>query len=160
MTDFDFSAIQKGFGTDKAAEADGIWKTHHETGIRVRLRRTTHALYKTALRKHFKRVKHLAANMPPEIEADVKAKAAAEGMVTDWEVAGVPYSQGAVLAAFKQFPDFYQWCEEEAENFENYRLQEVEEDAAPLSPSSNGPTSGASPQSWPSSNDERHEGNQ
>lgn len=153
MTDIKNSVLAKGFATDKQAEADGLWKTHPETGVRVKLRRTTHALYKAALRRHFKKIRHLGANVPPELENDVKFRAAADGMVTDWEVPGVPYSNENVLAAFKEFPDFYDWCEEEAGSFENYRLQAVEEDAGPLSPSSDGPANGAIPQSSPSSND-------
>lgn len=156
MTDIKNSVLAKGFATNKEAERDGLWKTHPETGARVKLRRTTHTLYKAALRRHFKKIRHLGQNVPPELENDVKYRAGAEAMVTDWEVPGVPHSQENVLAAFKEFPDFYDWCEEEAGSFENYRVQAVEEDAGPLSPSFDGIENGATLQSSHSSNDAPH----
>lgn len=149
----DFPSLKKNFGTDKAREADGTWVTNPGTGIRVRVRRTTHSTYKKSLRAHFKKVRHLAGNMPPELELDLKMKAASDALVTDWQVDGVPFSPANVLEAFKEYPDFYEWVEGEAENFENFRLEAVEEDAGPLSHSSDGSENGAIQRTLPSSND-------
>lgn len=150
-----FDKLRKHFGTDQAKERDGAWQTYPGTDIEARIRRSTHPEFTKALRKHFKKIRHLPAEaITPEMEKDIKMKAAAEALVVDWKIGeDMPCNAESVLSAFKEMPDFYAWVESEADNFENYRLLEVEADAAPLSPSSNGSTSGESPTSSPSSTD-------
>lgn len=136
------SDIQKAFGTDKDAEENGIWKTYPGTEIKVRIRRSTQPVFKKALRREYRRYKQLGDAMPPEIELKIKMTAAAATLVTDWNIDDLPCTETNVLKQFEDMHDFYYWVEAEADTFENYRLQDVAEDAVPLSSSSTGNSNG------------------
>lgn len=145
--------IKKTFATDKSAEADGVWKTYPGTEIKVRIRRSTHEIYRKELRKQYRRFKQLGDNMPPAVEDEIRQKAAAHALVTDWNVEDLPCTPDNVYAQFAEMPDFYKWIEGEADQFENYRVVDVAEDADPLSNTSIGSTNGETKTSSPSSND-------
>lgn len=136
--------VQKAFGTNKDAEENGIEKTYPGTEIKVRIRRSTQPIYKKSLRREFRRYKQMGDQMPPEIELKIKMTAAANALVTGWNIDDLPCTESNVLKLFEDMPDFYYWVEAEADTFENYRLQDVEDDAAPLSPTSNGSSNGES----------------
>lgn len=151
--------VQKAFGTDKDAETNGLWKTYPGTEIKVRIRRSTQPDVKKALRREYKRFKQLGDQMPPEIELEIRMKATAATVVTEWNIEDVPCTESNILDLFRKMPDFYHWVEAEADTFENYRLQDVEEDAAPLSDSSNGNLNGESRNEQQSSNEKQNEAN-
>lgn len=163
---FKGTPIAKGFATDKAAERDGVWRDH-DSGISVRIRRSTLPEHKRALRRHFKPFTHLST-IDPTQELLVKQKAAAEVLVADWGVkVTVPAPEGSaaepsvlieplkseegaviacnqdnILAAFVEMPDFFTWVTEEADTFEHYRLGMVRDAGGNLRPISDGTESG------------------
>jgi hypothetical protein len=154
------SDIKKAFGTDKAKEHNGVAKTYPGTEIEVSIRRATHEIYRKELRKQYRRFKQLGDNMPPAVEDEIKMKAAATALVTGWNIEDQPCTPENVYQQFADNPDFYKWVEGEADQFENYRLHDVAEDADPLSDTSNGFTVGETKTSSHSSNDEQHEASQ
>ena len=153
------SDIQKAFGTNKKAETEGVTKTYPGSDIEVCIRRSTHEIYRKELRKQYRRFRQLGDNMPPHIEDEIKMKAASIALVTGWNIDDLPCVPDNVYAQFAQNPDFYKWVEGEADQFENYRLHDVGEDADPLSDTLNGSTSGETTTSLLSSNEEQQEAN-
>lgn len=143
MTEFNFAALAAAFGTNKEAEADGAWQTYNDK-IAVQLRRDTDPRFRKAIRHAYKRFKHMGSSILPEQEDTVKDEAVAKALITDWKVDGVPFSPEAALAAFKQFPDFRRWCEDQAGDVENYK-DDLEADKGNSSASSRGSASGEAP---------------
>lgn len=170
------TAIAKGFETDHDAERAGVWRLHVESGLYVRVRRSTLAEHKRAIRKHYKPFAHLP-RVDPKDELLVKQKAAAETLVADWaqysknmetgvetleplrgaDGAPINATEQNVLAAFIEFPDFFAWLTDEADTFENYRIEAVKESAGNFARISGGPTNGEATKPQPSSNDEQLE---
>lgn len=168
--------IAKGFETDKDAERAGVWRLHVDSGLYVRVRRSTLPEHKRALRKHYKPFVHLP-RVDPKDELLVKQKAAADTLVADWASYSKDMETGAetidqlrdsdgsiirattenVLAAFVEFPDFFAWLTDEADTFENYRLDAVKESAGNYARISGGPTNGEAKSPSVSSNDEQPE---
>lgn len=148
-----FTTLAKHFATDRDAEKDGKWFDYPGTPIRVKLRRATDHKFKQVLRRKASKFPHLT----PQIELLVKMEATAETLVADWELPEViECTPGNVLEAFKEMPDFYRWVEGEADSFENFRAEQVGEDAIPLDDTSTGSTNGeATPIASPSSNGEQ-----
>lgn len=147
-----FTTLAKHFATDRDAEKDGKWFDYPGSPIRVKLRRATDHKFKQVLRRKASKFPHLT----PQIEQLVKMEATAETLVADWELPEqIECTPGNVLEAFKEMPDFYRWCEGESDSFENFRIEQVGEDAGPLSGTSTGSTSGEAIQTAsPSSNAE------
>lgn len=160
------TALHKGFATDHDAERKGVWRTHHESGIHVRIRRSTLPEHKRALRKHYKPFAHLP-QLDPVQELLVKQKAAAETLVADWGIRIVDSETGAetieplrdaegstiqpsqdnILQSFIEMPDFFRWVSEEADTWEHYRIEAVKESTGNSPPTSDGTTNGAPPSS-------------
>lgn len=137
-----FGKLVGAFATNQVLEREGVWRTHPDSGIKVRIRRSTTPEYKRIVRKHYKPFAHLT-RMDPKDEALVKAKAAAEGLVADWDIGSdLPCTEGNVLDAMKELPDFYDWVQGESDTFEHYRVERVEEDAGNLPLSSGGNETG------------------
>lgn len=155
--DFDpkFGKLIGAFATNQELEQNGVWRTHQETGLRVRIRRSTLPEYKRAVRKHYKPYAHLT-KIDPKEELLVKQKAAAEALVADWEIGtDLKPTEANVLEAMKTIPDFYDWVQGEADTFEHFRIERIEDDSGNLSTSSTGSASGGEGERLPSLSGER-----
>ena len=147
--------LSKAFKTDKALEENGVWRDH-ESGICVKVRRSSRPEHKRALRKYYRPFQHLT-HVDPKDELLIKQRAGAEELVADWGVRGkdgeiLPLTDGEgntirptqenVLEAFKDMPDFFNWVTEEADTFEHYRLGAVEDAGKNSSTGSDGTGNG------------------
>lgn len=141
----DFSALDAAFATDRQAEADGVW-AEYSPDVKVRVRRSTNPLFKLALRKAFKRFRHMGSGMLPEQEDIVKDEAVASALIVDWSIKGVdsPYTPEAGLALFKRLPDFRRWCEDQGDDIDNFK-NDANADGEKSSGSSNGSGNGDDP---------------
>jgi len=173
---FKGTKLYKGFKTDPTKENNGVWRDHDESGIVVKIRRSSRPEHKAALRKFFKPFAHLTS-VPPKEERLVKMKAGAQELVAAWGVRklddeGRPLegdenilplvddegneiraTEENVLTAFREMPDFFGWVSEEADTFEHYRLAIVEEAGGNSLPTSTGSSSGETLTPPPSSSD-------
>jgi hypothetical protein len=175
------SVLHRGFATDKDAEQNGVWRIHTDSGIAVKVRRSTLPDHKRALRKHYKPFAHLT-RIDPADELRVKQKAAAEVLVADWgvvrfddlknplrdeagnyvidpfEVNGevMRATESNLYDAFVDMPDFFAWVSDEADTFEHYRIEAVADAGGNSSDTSTGNASGGTLQPPLSSSDAQH----
>ena len=113
-------------------------------GIAVTLRRAKHPLAKKAVRKAFKRFRHMGSELTPEQDEIIRREAIANGVVIDWEGVGVPFTPENAVAVFEAMPDFLDWVETESSSKENFALA-VEADKAALGFTAPGTASTGSP---------------
>lgn len=136
-----FAALRAAFATDKAKESDGTWVDYMD-GISVKVRRSTHPMFKKAMRKAFRRFKHMGSALTPEQEDIIKNEAVANGLIVDWKIGeDTPFTPDAALEVFIELPDFRRWCEEQGDDVDNFK-DEREADLGNSSASSPGIASG------------------
>jgi len=146
-----FKNLRRHFATDKEAEQNGKWFTHPESGIKVKLGRSTSDKYLSAIRRHSKPYQGVRITL--KVQNEIKMKAMAEELIFDWDLGdGTPFDAAGALEAFREMPDFWAWCDDRAESFESFRVEQVEEDAGPLSDTSAGSANGEPLSASPSSN--------
>ncbi len=120
-TTANMKALAAAFGTNRKLESEGSW-VEYGPDIKVCVRRTTDPVYKLALRKAFKRFKHMGSALTPEQEELIKDQAAANGLIVDWKIEGMgPFTPETALEAFKAQPDFRRWCEEQGDDRDNFK---------------------------------------
>lgn len=143
----DFSALEAAFATDTDAETNGKWVDYRDgkVHIRVRVRSSESDEAVVALRKAYKRRRHLMQGDDTlAVERAVKAEAIANGYVTDWDFPGAPaYSAAAAIQVFTKLPKFMAWIERQADNEEHFRKKADEEDLGNSSTTSATATPGA-----------------
>lgn len=127
--------LMKQYGTDKEKEVDGVWEEFSD-GIEVKIARHNNPKYKDMFQGIVAKSprKYRGKKLSDPVMIELNAKCAARHILRDWKgvdldgVKNVPYTEELGEKLFIALPDFYDEVIGIATNFENYRVEELEED--------------------------------